>query len=842
MKNKQLFATFALVLSSVILSSCGNEVSSVITSSSDSTSSSSSLPEIHLEDSELYYLCGTFHGINGTLTINSKSAVLEGPNTSFNLKPTSIKEEKISSSLTTLTLYFDGAYNEGTTYRAYVDLEGDGLLHFQEAFSNGYMPFGTYQPDIAEYQGVYSSYGDSDQYNTYYVISNEFDTSRNGFVTDHVSTTSWSYEQSWLGKTRIRGTKEESYITYEEIDSDGDSWGEYQLIKEENRVRFYDRTYEYDNSVTDFGIIQNLQIFDGTNTISIGADLEEGILYYGEKEGTLEIKNDENGFYVESTIDEKVVKIRIFHHYITYEVDGKTTIYPIDDTSEMQGTYTDKTTTIAYLLDWETEEYTLEVNGEPTTFSYVISDNRKAISFVKDNKTYIVTPEKNGTAIKVSVDNKSSYYLNDNEFKEVFAHTYYIHEDGEVKSFIINDDLTYVIGDKQGQATYQYSHGSSYPSLKIGDNVLFIDNQTIGLFSYNDNDDFRTVYTKEALEKVYGTYSSNGVDTLKIDENYVTIGTKQYEYNFASYQPSEDTLTQFALTLKGTSIVIANNLYGTTVVVEDDVESKYYVKKDIFTSIVGTYSAYGTYGIENIKISSEGKLTLDTTNADNTGLDRDVEYPYYIVTNEMGDYVAQIIFTYKNNKIALNVYEDHVSIGALSYYDSTLVNSWGIYTDEAKENIVLIRNNEVLVNGTKIEYSSIEENDTSITYTTSTGSLVITKGTTYGMTYTDGENVTTLSRSLSFIDYSKFNGTYTINDQTLVFSKDSTGLNYQAAIDESTIVSFNDMNVSIKDGGICLEISTFSGKYYLNLDLTTSSVTTSYEASSIPTPPPFPGL
>lgn len=850
MKNKKLFATFALVLSSVILCSCGNDASSIVstssndnTSSQTSSSSSSTLPVINLEDSDLYYLCGTFYGKDGTLKINSKKANLTNESKQETLTPTSVKNETISSDLKTLTLYFDEAYNNGITYRAYVDLEGDGFLHFQAKVDGKYVEYATYQPSIAKYQGVYSTYGDSDFYNTYYVITDEFDFARNGFVTDHVNSGSWSYEQSWLGKTRIRGTKENSYITYEEYDSDGDGWGESQLVMEENRVRFYDPTYDYNNSVTDFGLIQDLQVFDGTNTISIYADLEEGTLNVGDKQGTLSILKDDNGFYVESEIDAKKVKIRIFHHYITYEEDGKVSVYPINDTSEMEGTFTDKTNTISYSLDWETDEYSLTFNGESVDFSYVVFNNRKAISFVKDGKTYIVTPDKSETSIKVSVDNVTSYYLNDESFSEIFNNTYYVHNNGVVSEIKIDADLSYTIGNEKGQGTYSFSHGVSYPTLKLGNRELSIINYSIGLFEYNDGTTSNLVYTKAALEKVYGVYSSNGQDSLEITDEYVKIGDKEYEYDFTTYVPSENGLKQFALALKGTDYVVASNLYGTIVLIEDDIESKYYVYKDVFEDIAGTYSAYGTYGIENIKFTKEGVLTLDTTNSDSTGLDRDVQYPYYIVTNEQGDYIAQIIFTYKNNKIALNVYEDHVSIGSLNYYKSALTNSWGIYTDETMSNIVFIRDGSLYVNGTSVTYTSVTEDESKITYKTSTGSLVITKGDTYSAVYTDGETVTNLTRSLDYTNYNKaFSNTYTINDATLVFSKDSTGLGYQTVIDEYTTVTFEEMNVSIKDGGICLEIPTSSCTYYLTYNLKTSEVSTSYEASSIPTPPPFPSL
>ncbi len=850
MKNKQLFATFALVLSSVLVAGCSNTPSST-TSSSDTTSSSSSnvsssssLPEINLDDSELYYLKGTFYGTSGKIDVSGKKVTLTSENTSITLKPTSVKDEKISSSLTTLTLDFDERYNEGNAYRAYVDLDGDGFLHLEKLVSGTYVTYGTYQPDIASYQGVYSAYGSSDMYDVYTVITNDFDTVRNGFYNDHVYQTSWSNEQTYIGRTRIRGTKEASYITYEEYDLDGDGWGEFELIKEENRVRLYDRTYEMDNAVTDFGIIQCLEIFDGTNVISISADLEEGVLYYGEKQGTLEIKNDEKGFYILSTLEEKETKIRFHHHYVTFEVGEVVHAYPINDTSEMEGTFTDKTNTISYVQDFDTEEYKLTFNDEETSFTYVIFNNRKAISFTKNGLTYIVTPEKNETAIKVSVNGKETYYLNDDEFATIFAKIYYTHSNGKISSFVINNDLTFTIGETSGQGTYVYSHGYTYPILKMGETTLKIVNSTLGLYEVTTKEGTELAYNKQTLDSVYGTYSSNGVDSLTIDDKYVTIGEKKYEYDFAYYLPSSSSWTQFALSLKGTEVdtLVACNLAGTVVTIEDSVESKYYVSKDIFTSIVGTYSAYGTYGIENIKISSDGKLTLDTTNKDHTGLDRDVEYPYYIITNEDYGYIAEIIFTYNGASVALDVYSDHVSIGTLNYYESTLTTSWGIYTDEAKENIVLIRDGDIYVNGSYKSITSYEENETTITFTTSTGSLVITKGDTYNAVYTEGETTISLERTLGYKDYSKFNGKYTINEKEVTFGLDNTGLSYEAVVDGIS-VSFSLINVSLKDGAITLEISNYSGKYYLTLNLETSEVTTSFAAdSSIPTPPPFPGL
>lgn len=849
MKNKKLFATFALVLSSVLVAGCSQTPSSTTSSSdktsssssSSSASSSSSLPEINLDDSELYYLKGTFHGTTGTLDVSGKKVTLTSDNTSITLKPTSIKDEQINDTLTTLTLGFNELYNDGTTFRAYVDLDGDGFLHLEKLVSGSYITYGTYQPDIAAYQGVYSAYGSSEMDAVYTVITNDFDTIRNGYYNDHVYQIYWSNEQSYISRTRIRGTKETSYITYEEYDSDGDGWGESELIKEENRVRLYDRTWQMDNAVTDFGLIQCLEIFDGTDVIGIGADLEEGILYYGEKEGTLEIKNDEKGFYILSTLDEKETKIRFHHHYVTFEVGDEVKVYPINDTSEMVGTFTDKTNTISYEQDFDTEEYKLTFNDEETDFTYVIYNNRKAISFTKGGVNYIITPEKSETAVKVSINGVDTYYLNDEEFASIFAKTYVTHSNGVTSSFIINADLTFTYGETSGQGTYIYSHGYTYPTLKMGEMELKIINSTLGLYEVSIDGKIELAYSKTTLDSVYGTYSSNGVDTLTIDEKYVTIGDKKYEYDFSYYLPSSSSWTQFALSLKGTEVetLVACNLAGTVVTIEDNIESKYYVSKDIFTSIAGTYSAYGKYGIENIKITSDGKLTLDSTNEDSTGLDRDVEYPYYIITNADYGYIAEIIFTYNGVPVALDVYSDHVSIGTLKYYESTLTTSWGIYTDEAKENIVLIRDGDIYVNGTYETISSYEENENTITFTTSNGSLVITKGDTFTAVYTSGETTINLTRTLSYTDYSKFNGTYTINEKEVTFGLDDTGLSYQAVIDGYSFL-FSNMNVSIVDGAIRLEISDYSGKYYLTLNLETSVVTTSFVAdSSIPTPPPF---
>ena len=132
-----------------------------------------------------------------------------------------------------------------------------------------------------------------------------------------------------------------------------------------------------------------------------------------------------------------------------------------------------------------------------------------------------------------------------------------------------------------------------------------------------------------------------------------------------------------------------------------------------------------------------------------------------------------------------------------------------------------------------------EEDENTITFTTTNGSLVITKGDTFTAVYTSEETTINLTRTLSYTDYSKFNGTYTINEKEVTFGLDDTGLSYQAVIDGYNF-SFSSMNVSIVEGAIRLEISDYSGKYYLTLNLETEVVTTSFEAdSSIPTPPPF---
>ncbi len=853
MKTTQKSMIFALGASVLALTSCatagqtGGDNSTVEESTSldisvlpESSSSEESLPDITIPDGTLSYLKGKFFGGGGALSIDEGALKWEG-DVSLSLKPTKVGKMMVGSFADNtlkdvIAVYFDADYNNGDTYCAYVDTVDDGFLHLAKKEGRKYETIATFQPDISKYAGTYSYYGDGSASNYYEIIDPEFDVERGVYpmARYYPNWSSWSDEQSWHILARVRiGSDNLPYYTVEFYDSDDYGYGEESLVLGESGIELYNVEYDTTECYIDAGAFNCLSLFDekAGESVSTTVDVAEKTISFGEKSGTYEVAYDDKGMYLKVTFGEEEASLRLRDRHLLYETASGTTVYPIDDLSPLEGTFTDAANTISCEMDWDTWDYVLKWNGDAVTYTSVVENNRKSLAFEADGASYIVSPDKASSSVRVKKGDNVSYYINAERYDALFKHSFIAHDKSSDFTLAIADDFSCTMAGKSGKASYSYWHGDKFPSLvlsgDIGSKTLNLVQEDIGLFSLKDGDEAVTLYSKTILDQVYGTYSSNGKDSFVLSETSITYEGKTYEYEFApSYQSG---LGYYYFGIASSLGNFESNLAGCFY--SDEMS---FVKKDIFAKIAGTYSLYGSYGIENIKISEGGDLALDTVNEAGDGLDKDVPYTYQIITTG-GDDIAVIGFLYKGYTIFIYVYEDHVTLTGLDYYRSSIVESWGVYLDESGSNILYVNDGSLYLNGSELTISSRSEGDSGLTYVTNEGTITFKDGSA---TITSGDSVISLSREFSYADYAKFVGDYTANDTSVSFAKTTTS--YEVTIGDGDPIDLSDTKFVLRDGKVAIEISYFGSKYYLVIDATTGEVICEYEASSIPPAPPLP--
>ena len=819
------------------------------TGSSSDGASSESLPEITIPDDSLSYLKGKFYGGGGTLTIDGKSLKWEGDST-LSLKPTSVDTIVLGSLLDTTStkkevtaIYFDAAYNDGVSYCVYADVLDDGYLHLTKKNGDKYETIATFQPDLAKYAGCYSAWGDGNVYNYYEIVDSSFDADRNVYPMTryYPGASMWSGEQNWYFIGRIRSDSDDNiYYTLEFYDSDDYGYGEYEALASDTGLEIYDLTWEMTAYYADAGAFNCLSLFDGAtkSNISVSVDVDAKTIDFGDKSGTYEIAYDDSGMYLNVTFSSESAKLRLKNRHLLYEANGVTTIYPISAVDELEGAYTNGVNTVSAEFDYDdNDDYVLKTvkwNGEAVEYAFVIENNRKSISFTSGGVNYIISPDKGSSSVRVNAGGTVSYYINGERYDALFQDSFVAHDKDHDYTLSVNNDFSYTLNGNKGSAVYSYKHGDKFPSLTLtdtsGTKTLNLVQEDIGLFSLADGSDAATLYSQTVLDKVYGTYSSNSKDSFVINSDSITYAGVHYDYEFA---PSfQEKLGYYYFGVSSSLGDFESNLAGC--VYSDKIS---FVSKDIFGKIAGTYSLYGKYGIENIKMSEDGVLTLDTANEAGDGLDRDVEYSYQIITT--GDKELAVLgFPYGDYTILIYIYEDYATIAGLNYYKENITLTWGVYLDEAGENILYADGNKLYYNGSEVSIYSKSSLGSNLVYDTDQGIIAISADDDgASATIISDGSVTTLTRKYNFTDYSKFVGEYTANDTAVVFSKTTTS--YEATIGD-TKVSFDSMKFVLRDGKVAIEIPYLSAKYYLVIDPSTGAVTCDYEAGSIPVPPPLP--
>ncbi len=828
-------------------SSSGTATSSPIASSdtaSSSASSSSTILPPSFDKDDFSYLIGDYYATNSKLTISEKNLVLKADE-ELKLTPTNVEkvtityeEEEKEKSYDTLKIEFSSQFND-MDYQAYVNFQ-DGLLHL-ESLDSEEKPttIGTYMPSISEFSGSYSAYGDSSTYNMYVLFSGEFDEKRGVFPSSHKYSSSISNEQSWYIKSNFVQVDDKVYKQIEEFDEDAYGYGKNIIYKDTAKEKIYvfSGTHfddDYVEYMSDIGSLQNLSLFDGEKEIILNIDIEEKTITFGTLSGTYATKLDGDGLKVEATMDKKTYTFSFGERYLIVHHDNKDDLYPFNAIDDLYGSYSDGTNSFVIEETFDQTDPKVTFNEEVVTYKFVIANKRKSIQFTKNGKTYTLSPDKKDAAIRLEVDQTVSYPINITKFKAYYTDTFIAHEKNGNKALKVNDDLSFVYQEEYGTGSLAYDHGDKYPTLLLTTSSnkaysLNLAQANIGYYILLDGVNMTTLYSETALESAYGEYSSDGENSFVFDAYHLTIDGKTTNYTFAPSYDEDSGLFLFGIQNEKKETYVSN-LSG-TFISENNVS---YVKKNLFKEIAGTYQAYGKYGIENIEFTNEGELYLDIVNQAGTGLEKHVKFTYTIYTNYENK--AVIIFSHRNVYLTITFKDNHVTIANLDYYNSNLVRAWGTYSDEGKTKTLYVQDDMIYIDGESLSIDSIEYDDEKTIYHTSDYTITYYSSSD-NFTLDSASSSLKLERKLSYTDLDKFVGTYTINNSEVKVEKNSI-MGYDVTI--SGFPLFSPYSITTHNGKLSLTFSDSSGKYFLMLDESTNEITTDFEGSSIPVPPPLP--
>ena len=819
---------------------------SVSTTNSTTGSPSTSKPKVDppsIDEEDFSYLIGTYYTKGSSLSLSKDSLKIQGEK-ELNLVPTAVSEATMGEgeeAYETKVVEFSKDFNGGIEYQAYINFQ-DGLLHVENLSENHDSTIGTYMPDIKSYSGTYSAYGDSNERNVYISFDGHFDLERGVFPESHRMMKTFSDEQTWYIKSFYTMVNDIPYIGIQEYDQDDYGYGKELLVRDQTNNKIYiiegttSADVEYYSYVTDIGGYQGLPLFDGVDSFETSLDTETKQFTFGKLSSTYEEVLDQDGFHLKATLDGKDYLFSIGEYHVIAKAGENTLYYPVDNISSLYGEFKTKDETFKIEENEEGLYPNVYVNGTKIeNVSYTIKNKRKAICFVKDNKTYYLSADKTGSAIRLDKDQEVLYPLNEVLFAPIYTDSFLYKEKGQSLTLEVKEDLSYQIGEEKGNADLVYTHGDKYPNLSLtytGKNYsLSLVQQSAGYYVLKGEDKTYTLYSKTILDKVYGTYSADGIKDFVFSEEKLVKDGKDHSYSFTPYLNTGDGTYSFAITLDEDKTLYQNNLHGTFYSSNES-----YVKKELFTSLYGTYSGYGKYGIENIKFTKEGKLYLDSLNEDKTGLIKDVNYSYNIMTNTSDE--IGIAFKYSDELSLLILFHGtYVSIGNLNYYREELVQSWGTYVDD--DDILYFQDDKLYLNGTSLYISDTDIKNGSVIMKTASYTFTFDKNGKVTKEDNQGERKT-LNRKLSYSDFEKFEGTYTINGETVTFKK-SDQLGYSFIITSTFGDTSYNYYIARHNGKISLVGSSISANYYLMLDEDTGEITTDY-SSSVPLPPPPPAI
>ena len=802
---------------------------------------------------------GTYFDKNQTLTIDDNGVKL---GTDKSLTITNIQKEKVGGLLglreQTVAYLKD---DTGLEYRMLYSSSLMYTLELEVKEDNKYTVVNDFQPGNEALKGVFSAYGDGDDYNFNFYFGNEFDNTYGAFRLNYGSKSLSKSADSFYYTTSffdLNGTKSFALSIYDY--SDNYLYGNYvyQLMSDGSAV-LYDIDNKMDGYYSDPAALKDDYFFEDGTVVNLQADVDSKTLTYKDVTYNYTYTFDGEGqvFTLTSEGHENVV-IRPDIYGATF-IEGDGTKYAAFDTLNYFENYTfsneDFSFTYEYDL-WE-DNYSLLVNGELTDYKFVIFDGRKSFALTLNGIEYTISPEKYTVALKVTTaDGTTKYLTNETLYKSQFVNSFISLTDGTLGSLSIDDTLAVKLNEKTAKGALKYEPGMNNPTLAFSIDSTNYElktlNSTSGIFELSDGTTSTYFFEKEFIENGYGDYTKKVNKDIKLEATTITYYGDKVNYDLvAEYDSSSFSyVLKILFTIDGVTHKLG---FHTSYVLSEDmldasgqlIDQTTYIPYEYYEDLIGTYYFDGAYGPEKFKLTNDGHFFADTLDKE-TGELKEVEYAYRLTmirNNTTGLLQAVIGFEAVENTFVL-LYK--VENGLLSfssvYTREDLFSVRGVYATSDNSTVVHMVDNVVYINGDEYSITNVETLTNGVKFDTASGGFslsILEDGT---LTLNDGTSESSLTK-IDF-DLSSFVGDYSSQ------STSGATVKFEAVVDPMTNVTTYKLNkngmalsyvITSYEGHVALKFTDISGTYYLYND-GTKVVYVEEAGGLLPPPPPPPPL
>ncbi len=807
--------------------------------------------DVIVNDETLGVLKGNFNSGVGTLNISNDKITLAGEKLSFDYKYNKIKDEDLTSNEGKV-LYF----GENDLYRLYLNNIEFKQVVLEAKNEGTYEEVATFMPSIEEFSGAYfSPLSENDPYDPSYTsifIGNEFDSDReiylanNSFISNQFNNLNSFFFTS--GYTLFEGKLTKTINQYDYADETlmglfilgSDEGGSFLKPVNEDFSLFKTATapfnvkYWNESGKLEFALVKgkNETTLDGvTYSISYAHD-EKGILY------TLTNGENKRSFRVTPLgIEEITSSGNVF-----YAIDGNEKYINGEFTS---GDYKVK-------VDIENTKVTL--NGQESTFKYVLKEKRKAIEVTFEGKTYTIFAFKDDTSdnyvIRLVEEGNDHYLVNKDIYKGLFVGTHISKEFTKKETITIDENLTFTFNNSTKPVELEYEVKSDSAYIEFNDEKetykFYLEDEALGAFVLSSESGEQYFLPEKQFERFKGEYTSKIVPNLAFEGDKLKFDGKTYDYrvdlvfeakkfaNYVNLTISEGAInTTFVVDSLGTIV----EYKGTT----NDGALNFtttYIKQEDANSLIGRYSLLTKYGEENFEFKEDGTLYVDQLNVNGSDIQENVKKEFTLSYSSFNGKAVPTI-NFKHNNMIIFLRKDGESLVTFdNYYVKDYIYRFNGYYSNS-EHALRLYQNTLTLDGTSYVIESSKKNDKKTTIISGNTEFIFDSTTDKKVTVKQGESSYDLS--LSSFDPTKLNGA-TLEDSGTTYSV-VTNENKTTGIKE-VVLSDGFMTYKgkyvIHEGKEALEFSVMFDTLHAYLDGDKATLTKDSGGLLPPPPPPLP--
>lgn len=856
---------FLAVVFSLLLAGCNN-VDNTSSENSSTTSvggSSSSSSEVNVNPPS--FLLGKFYAPTGILTVNEKEAVLDDLTLSY------IDYDEAEE-----ILYLEN-FNGGDAYRLYLSNSEKMEVILDIQNGENFEIIDTFMPDITQFVGTYTAYGDSSPYNIPIVITDEYVSDLDTFTVNQPLYSYGSYDNDYYYASTYFAYIDGELKTMIDILDYEDDYLYYSCYLTINNgiASLYDVLYDSEAYYADLSFVYGTYFVDDNKTLSFEYSpvydentweysINSELMIDGES-FNIELIYD-NGSYLKIYNDSREALLQSTAYGLKWIENNKINYYPYNTLEHLVGTYKNE---VGFVYSFQLDnanliDGTLLINNQQNEFEVVIFEDKLGISTHVDgyNENVVFIEFKTNISVEMYANESFSYLINYDAFLEAFQRTYfqivYTSNGSIVHFYNVDSNLTLSSNNQTFEGYFKYNPREDYPKLVYSDWSISVIDYENKIFAMTNNIDGKIKYLFDIsfFDNLDNKDYTNGKEKISFiyDNEKINLDYKNENLSFVlipiydAYSFSYLIAVDFELAGEYLELIYSEGWQWTEYILENEqyIANDSYIPLDTFNKLVGVYKYEGQYGVEGFELTSDGHFYADTLNEKGDGLIYHQEMEYQLQMYPLGNGEVSPVISFYYDGMWINCYFEDYSLLVVEtrYVREELFNYSGIYVDSTNTSIIAIYQNKIMINGVEALINNIKiVDDTLNIEVTINGEIsTIILSTVDGVkkiTYNDIELI------LNDVNYSSFVGTYTdesgntytfdnhyglggiINGFELTYTSVSSGL--------PTV--YTDFTVILMNGHITLKFSGISETYYL--EMTDTGVIASLE-SSIPLPPPPP--